>query len=64
MKLQQSDAYKKYTADEQDYLKLVDDTYNRIYKENSATFWGPLFMLTLSPQSQRSPETDLYSDDR
>lgn len=47
-KLEESDAYKKFATDEHDFFAKVDETFNRVFKENSNTFWGPLFMMSLT----------------
>ena len=41
---EQTDAFKKYNADEAAYFKNSNEMTHKVVTDNSKTFWGPLFM--------------------
>ena len=44
-KLHESEAYKKFAADEAHFFKTVEATYKKSFEDNKDTWWGPFAML-------------------
>ena len=43
--LQETEAYKKFAADEGNFFKTVESSYNKCFEDNKETWWGPFAML-------------------
>lgn len=43
--IMQSDAYKKFSADEANFFSTVETKYDELFSSNKDTWWGPFLML-------------------